>query len=166
MIEGTLLYRYDGTSCWMLLPWWNMIQFSNKGMHTHSAISGYLSLQPNATATVRLECILSHGNTAHTATHGTRSGSSDAHSTHSTHSTHLRSALASRLKASLVPLETCHPEQATRIVDGLIHQHESHHPMLHQYSKCRVPTSSIASTSAPAAINWTAASDISQRTAA
>ena len=38
---------------------------------------------------------------------------------HTPHSTHLRPALASRREPSLVPLETHHPAQGTRIVDGL-----------------------------------------------
>ena len=86
---------------------------AHTGMHTHSAIRWRHSLQPNATATVRLVRILM-GTQQHTEHHQEHS---DAHTTHSTH---LRPALALGLEPSSIPLETCHPAQFACIVDGLI----------------------------------------------
>ena len=87
---------------------------AHTGIHT-------LALGDQMTPITSTQC---HGNSTprkhpdgSTASHGTRSRRCPHH-THNTHSTHLRSALASTLEPSLVPLETCHPAQVTRIVNG------------------------------------------------
>ena len=135
---------------------------AHAGIHT-------LALGDQMTPITSTQC---HGNSTprthpdgNTASHGTRSRTKRCpHHTHHTQHTHLRPALASTLEPSLVPLETCHPAQGTRIVDGLTNAT----PVTpsHTYSKCRVRTSSFASTSAPAEINCTAASDSPPSTAA